>query len=113
MEGSLGRYISFTDIAKAEENLLSGLPFATPCPSSLPGANNGYVVNTVDSWLIAANVELFDAVGCLLEDVGVGFQTITKGMERWPGSDERNHSPCCYAYNTEMPFLRLLAPIPE
>ena len=45
--------------------------------------------------------------------MGVGCLTIANAMEKWPGSDERNHSACCYAYNTDLPFYAYLHQFPE
>ncbi|PMD17107.1 hypothetical protein NA56DRAFT_579275, partial [Hyaloscypha hepaticicola] len=108
--------ISFTDLAKAcnvEGNLLTRLLRHAMVLHFFHEPKKGYIAHTIDSRRLATEADLFDAVGCLLEDMGVGSQTITKAMEKWPGSDERNHSACCYAYNTDVPFYAYLRQFPE
>ena len=39
-----------------------------------------YVAHTFDARLLATDADLFDAVSCLLEDMGVGSQIITRAM---------------------------------
>jgi SAM-dependent methyltransferase len=112
----LDNHISFADLAKAcnvDEKLLTRLLRHAMVLHLFHEPKAGYVAHTVDSRLLATDSDLFDAVGCLLEDMGVGCQSITNAMEKWPGSDQRNHSPCCYAYNTDMPFYAYLHQFPE
>lgn len=112
----LDEYISFTDLAKAckvEQNLLTRLLRHAMVLHLFHEPMLGYVGHTADSRLLATNSDLFDSVGCYLEDMGIGCQAITNTMEKWPGSDERNHSACCYAYNTDMPFYAYLHQFPE
>jgi ubiquinone/menaquinone biosynthesis C-methylase UbiE len=73
----------------------------------------GFVAHTIDSRLLATDTDFFDAVGCLFEDMGAGAQNIVKAIEKWPGSDERNHSACCYTYNTDKPWFAYLQQFPE
>jgi len=108
--------ISFADLAKAcnvDEKLLTRVLRHAMVLHLFYEPKVGYVSHTVDSRLLATDSDLFDAVGCYLEDMGVGCQNIAKAMEKWPGSDERNHSACCYAYNTDMPFYAYLHQFPE
>jgi ubiquinone/menaquinone biosynthesis C-methylase UbiE len=112
----LDDYISFADLAKAchvDENHLTRLLRQAMIFHLFHEPKVGYVAHTVDSRLLATDSDFFDAVGCLLEDMGVASQSIVKSMEKWPGSDERNHSACCYAYNTDMPFYAYLQQFPE
>jgi hypothetical protein len=107
--------ISFTDLAKAcnvEGNLLTRLLRHAMVLHFFHEPKKGYIAHTIDSRRLAIEADLFDAVGCLLEDMGVGSQTITKAMEKWPGSDERNHTACCYAYNADVPFYAYLRQLP-
>ena len=108
--------ISFTDLAKAcnvNENLLTRLLRHAMVFHLFHEPKVGFVAHTIDSRLLATDSDFFDAVGCLLEDMGAGSQNIANAMEKWPDSDERNQSACCYAYNTDMPFYAYLQQFPE
>jgi hypothetical protein len=112
----LDNSISFTDLAKAcnvAEKLLTRLLRHAMVLHLFHEPTEGYIAHTVDSRLLATDSDLFDSVGCHLEDMGVGCQYIAETMEKWPGSDERNHSACCYAYKTDMPFYAYIHQFPE
>jgi ubiquinone/menaquinone biosynthesis C-methylase UbiE len=108
--------ISFTDLAKAcaiNENLLTRLLRHAMVFHLFHEPKVGFVAHTIDSRLLATDSDFFDAVGCLFEDMGAGAQNIVKAIEKWPGSDERNHSACCYTYNTDKPWFAYLQQFPE
>jgi hypothetical protein len=108
--------ISFSDLAKActiNENLLTRLLRHAMVFHLFHEPERGFVAHTIDSRLLATDPDLFDAVGCLLEDMGTAAQNIANAMEKWPGSDERNHCACCYTYNTDKPWFGYLQQYPE
>ncbi|PMD39312.1 S-adenosyl-L-methionine-dependent methyltransferase [Hyaloscypha variabilis F] len=112
----LDNSISFNNLAKAcnvEEKLLTRLLRHAMVLHLFHEPKEGYVSHTVDSRLLATDSDVFDSVGCYLEDMGVGCQNIAKAMEKWPGSDERNHSACSYTYDTDLPFYAYLQQFPE
>lgn len=73
----------------------------------------GFVAHTIDSRLLATDSDLFNAVGCNLEDIGAGSRNVANAIEKWPNSDEQIHSACCYAFNTNIPFFAFLQQYPE
>lgn len=112
----LDNTISFTDLAKAcniNENVLTRLLRHAMVFHLFHEPQVGFVAHTIDSRLLATDSDFFDAVGCLLEDMGTASQNIADAMEKWPGSDERNHSACCYSYNIDIPFYAYLQQFPE
>lgn len=112
LEGS----ISFADLAKAcniNENLLTRLLRQAMVFHLFYEPKVGFVAHTADSRLLATDSDVSDAVSCLFEDMGNGAYNIANAIQKWPDSDQRNHSACCYAYNTDLPWYTYLQQFPE
>lgn len=103
--------ISFTDLAKAcsvNKNLLTRLLRHAMVFYLFREPKVCFVAHTIDTRILATHTDFSDAVGCLFEDIDAGAQNIVKAIEKRPGLDERHHSACGYAYNTDKPWFAYL-----
>jgi hypothetical protein len=73
----------------------------------------GFVAHTQDSRLMVEDDTLYDFVGCALEDLRPGANNQLEAIEKWPSSQEPNHTGYNIAFNTELPLYRYLSQYPE
>src|SRR6266516_1082521 len=73
----------------------------------------GAVAHTADSRLLATDPLLFDWVGMMQSEVQPASLRLCEALDKWPGSEEPNHSAYNIANDTGDPFYKHLMNYPE